>query len=157
MPLTPTLSPLVPRGESKAFDFKLQHWGLSAPSASHRAVLVLSSISAPTRAAHDPTRLGAGVDAVLEHGHTVYEDVKHAGRVLVRLLISSVVLDFVGVEHDNIREVAGPQRGTPIELQRLGRKRGQSSDRFFEGNNLPVADVFSEQSSEVAVSARMRV
>ena len=41
--------------------------------------------------------------AVFQHLFAIHENVNHAGRVLVWLNKGGVILNCVGIEHDNIR------------------------------------------------------
>ena len=46
--------------------------------------------------------------AILEHLHAVDEHVHHAGGVLVRLLVGGVSAIVLGIEDDDVGEVALP-------------------------------------------------
>src|SRR5690348_1454074 len=63
----------------------------------------------PSWTAHEATRLGAGMLAVLQHLYAIDEHVLHTGRELLRLFEGGMVLDRGWVEDDDVGVIAGPQ------------------------------------------------
>src|SRR5262245_39061946 len=67
-------------------------------------------------------RLGPGVLAVLQHLHAVDEDVTHAHRVLVRVLVRRPVGDGLRVKDDDIGEITFAQQAAVIQPE-VGRRQ----------------------------------
>src|ERR1051325_11904178 len=83
---------------------------------------------APSGPAHHAARLGASMLAILQHLHAIHEYVLHASRILMRLLECGVVLNARGVEHHDVRIIAGLEQPTPAQLEILGRQCGETTN-----------------------------
>ena len=95
--------------------------------------------------------------AVFDYMDTIYEDVFHASRVLVRFFERGVIGDCCRIEHHDVGEHSFFQHTAMIELEILRGLRTQTADRFRQGKDFFVATIFAEDPRETAVSARMRV
>src|SRR5258708_14255552 len=116
-----------------------------------------SSISADLpRPPHRAPGLGALVLAVLEHLHAVHEDVLHANRIRMRLLVGGGVGDRRGIEDRQIGVHAGLHEAAAFEAEERRRQAGQAAHRLLERDHLFLANVLAEQSGEAAVGARVR-
>src|SRR5207247_1638446 len=109
----------------------------------------------PPRTADDAAGRGARVFSIAEDLDAVDEDVKDARGETMRVLVRRGVLDAAGIEHDDVREMAGLGRAPLADLQVFRRQRGQAPDRLGERDHLLVAHVFSEEPREVSVRPRM--
>ena len=81
----------------------------------------------------------------------------HAHGVLLRLLKRRAILDGRRIEHGDVGEHSFPEKATVLQAQVGRRQRAQPAHRFAQGNHLFLAHVFSEDTREVPVGARMRV
>src|SRR5215510_4146520 len=80
----------------------------------------------------------------------------HSDCELMRMFEGGEVGYGLRIEDDDVGEISLFQKSATIKLQ-IGRgQTGQTADRVFERNDLLFADVFAEQSGEVAVGARVR-
>src|SRR5690242_20678024 len=61
-----------------------------------------------------------GVLAILQHLHTIDEDMAHAGRVLVRLVERRTIGDLGRIEDHHVGEHAFADEAAPIELEVRG-------------------------------------
>src|SRR5207302_9889671 len=71
---------------------------------------------------HDATWPRIGVFAVLQHLNSVDQHVAHSGRILVRLLERSVVLDRVRIEHNDVCVIPRCEPAASLQAERLGGK-----------------------------------
>src|SRR5690349_16640843 len=94
--------------------------------------------------------------AVLQHLNAVHKHVADADRELMRLFECRFVGDRVWIEDDDVGKVSRLEISAMIETEVIRGQTRQSSHRFFERYHLFVANIFAEQSGEVAVSTRMR-
>src|SRR4030042_594881 len=76
----------------------------------------------PTGPAHDPARLGAGMFAVFQDLFAVYENMDHAGRVLVGLFIRRIIANRIRIENDYIGVISLLKLSPPVELEILRRQ-----------------------------------
>src|SRR5438309_80636 len=88
--------------------------------------------------------LGAGVLAVLDHVHAVDENVLHAGRILVRLRVSSVVDDGFRIEDDHVGKIAFAQPAAALEPQVFRRQSRQLMNGSRQGEKLLFTHVLAE-------------
>ncbi len=110
--------------------------------------------SRPVRERIGRARLGRL--AILECKHAVHDHLRNARRVLMRLGVRGVVLDFRRVEHDDVGEVTCLEAAAVAQVQDRGRLSRHAMDRVLKRDKLLVSHVAPEHPSEVAVGARMR-
>jgi len=110
-----------------------------------------------TRSTNESPWCRAGVLAGFQHLHAIDEHMRDAGAVLMRLVERRVVLNRLGIEHDDVGVVTRLQRAAPVELHVRGRQRCQAPDPFFEGHQLLIAHIAPEQTRKVSIGARMGV
>src|SRR3984957_4873895 len=97
----------------------------------------------------------AGRLTLFQRLHAVHPYVLDACGELLRLLVGGMILDGLGIEQYNVREIARPQPAAVFQRQRLRWKRGEFAHRLLQRDDLVIADVFGQHSREVAVGTRM--
>ena len=112
-------------------------------------------MSRPAGATNDPPWRRAGVFAFFEDLHPVHKDVVNPCGESVRIFKGRVVLNRIGIEYDDVREVAGRQKAALLDAEVLCWKRGQSAYRFLKRNDLFFSHILAKQSRKVAVGPRM--
>jgi len=66
----------------------------------------MSALFSQSWTMQNPSRCGAGVIAIFQNLHTVYQDVGNPGSILVRSFVGGVVGDGIRVEYDDVGEIA---------------------------------------------------
>src|SRR5258706_72798 len=106
-------------------------------------------------ATDDAPWLGVGVFTVAQHLRAVHEDVLHPSGILLWAIERGMVLNFRGIEHHYIGEIARLERASLAKLEVRSGQRSQTANGFLKGDDLLVAHVFPKQPREVAIDARM--
>ena len=125
---------------------------LCAPFAMRARLLELFYFS---RAPQSPARSCAGVLSVLEHLHTVYENILHPYCVLMRFLKGGAVSNCRRIEHDHIGKHSFLEKTAMIEPQICGRQSAQASNSFLDWNHFFITYIFAQHAREISVGARM--
>src|SRR5260221_2084724 len=105
---------------------------------------------------HRASWLGSGVLAVLDHLHAVHEDVLHADRIGLRLLVGRRVGDGRGIEDDDVGIHPFLDQAAALEPEIARRQPGHPAHGLLQRYHLVLAHVLAEQAGEVAVRTRMR-
>lgn len=71
----------------------------------------------PTWSADNSAGFGAGMFAIFEHLCAVYENMDHAGCILVRFFISCMVSNCFRVENDDVRIISFFKLSPPVKLE----------------------------------------
>src|SRR5258708_3589225 len=94
--------------------------------------------------------------ALLAPLHAVHEDVLHADRIGMRLLVGRRVGDGRGIEDDDVGIHPFLDQAAALEPEIARRQPGHPAHGLLQRYHLVLAHVLAEQAGQVAVRTRMR-
>ncbi len=94
--------------------------------------------------------------AVAQYLHAVDEDITDAARIFHGLGIGGVIGDGLRIEHHDVGEAAHCKTATVLQLPVLRRQAAEAVDCFRQRHQVSITHIVAEESSHIAVGARMR-